>query len=95
LCDKSNQKRSQQIGFFAAQAFALQSGQNLGCNLFAGLPFRFQTLYAKIFRVLFVFKGTQEGYAVCYALPLHGPPSFCPLSPEAYLLRKKEKGVSC
>jgi hypothetical protein len=31
----------------------------------AGLPFRFNTLHAKIFRVLFVFKGTQEGYAVC------------------------------
>jgi len=53
--DKSNQKRSRQEGFFAAQAFALQIRQNRGCNLFAGLPCRFETLHAKI----------------CYALPLH------------------------
>ncbi|WP_184545055.1 hypothetical protein [Mucilaginibacter sp. FT3.2] len=32
---KSNQKSSRQKGFFAAQAFALQSWQNLGWNYFA------------------------------------------------------------
>ncbi|XHR96276.1 hypothetical protein ACFJIV_06260 [Mucilaginibacter sp. UC70_90] len=32
--DKKNQKSSQQIGFFAAQAFALQTGQNHGLQLF-------------------------------------------------------------
>jgi hypothetical protein len=53
LCDKSNQKRSRQEGFFAARAFALQIRQNRGCNLFAGLTCRFYTLHAKI----------------CYALP--------------------------
>jgi hypothetical protein len=53
LCDKSNQKRSRQEGFSAARAFAPQIRQNQGCNLFAGLPCRFETLYAKI----------------CYALP--------------------------
>ncbi len=34
---KSNQKRSQREGFFAAQAFAPQIAQNRGCNLFAPL----------------------------------------------------------
>jgi len=56
LCDKSNQKRSRQEGFPAAQAFARQIRQNRGCNLFAGLPCRPETRYAKI----------------CYALPPHG-----------------------
>jgi hypothetical protein len=69
LCDKSNQKRSRQEGFLAAQAFALQISQNRGCNLFAGLPCRPDTLYAKI----------------CYALRPHRPPLFCLMSPEAFL----------
>jgi hypothetical protein len=37
LCDKSNQKRSRQEGFFAARAFAPQIRQNRGCNRFSGL----------------------------------------------------------
>ncbi|HEY8781248.1 MAG TPA: hypothetical protein VIM16_06520 [Mucilaginibacter sp.] len=72
MCDKSNQKRSRQEGFFAAQAFTLQIRQNLGCNLFAVLPYRFYTLHAKI----------------CYALPPHRPPLFCLISPEAFLSGK-------
>ncbi|NHA04045.1 hypothetical protein G7092_09570 [Mucilaginibacter sp. HC2] len=32
---KSNQKSSQQRGFFALTALALQNGQNQGCNYFA------------------------------------------------------------
>ncbi|MGF7077225.1 hypothetical protein [Mucilaginibacter sp. 3215] len=32
--DKKNQKSSQQIGFFARKAFALQTGQNHGLQLF-------------------------------------------------------------
>jgi hypothetical protein len=60
------------------RAFALQIGQILGCNLFAGLPYRFNTTQAKI----------------CYALPRSWPPLFCPISPEAYLLGKKRISAS-
>ena len=37
------------------QAFAAKPGKTLGCNYFAGLPYRFNTLYAK----------------TCYALAHH------------------------
>jgi hypothetical protein len=42
---QSNQKSSQQKCFFAALAFALQNGQNLGWNYFA--PVRFPHAHAK------------------------------------------------
>jgi len=48
LIQKGPKKSSQQKGFFALGAFALQIRQNLGCNLFAVTPYHLQTLYAKI-----------------------------------------------
>jgi len=54
-------------------AFARQIMQNLGCNLFAGIPFRFETLMQK-FAMPFLRKR---------------PPLFCLISPEADLLKKR------
>jgi hypothetical protein len=45
---KSNQNRSQQKCFFAARTIAAQTGQNQGCNLFAGLIWQQPTRHAKI-----------------------------------------------
>jgi hypothetical protein len=53
LDTKVSKKSSQQIGFFAHKAFALQIGQNHGCNYFAPLRTRFPNASAK----------------TCYALP--------------------------
>jgi hypothetical protein len=51
------------------RAFAHKSEKTTGCDLFAGLPCCFANLHAKIFRgVDLFFKGTQEGFAVRYAL---------------------------
>jgi hypothetical protein len=47
LDKKVTKKSSQQIGFFAAQAFALQIGQNHGCNYFALLRSHFPDASAK------------------------------------------------
>ncbi|HEX8021583.1 hypothetical protein [Mucilaginibacter sp.] len=44
---KVSKKSSQQIGFFAHNAFTLQSGQNHGCNYFAPLRSRFPNASAK------------------------------------------------
>jgi len=46
---KSNQKSSQQKGFFAARGPCAQAPKTFeGWNLFAGLPCPFTTLHAKI-----------------------------------------------
>jgi len=70
---KSNQKGCQQKCFFAAQAFALQSGQNHGLQLFC------PTLFAPT-------PALQQKLAM--PLQPHSPSLFCPLSPEAYLLTR-------
>jgi hypothetical protein len=62
---------SQQKCFFAALAFAHKADKTADCNIFALLIFCKQTLQAKI----------------CYVLFHHTGQLFCPLSPEAYLLR--------
>ncbi|WEA00831.1 hypothetical protein [Mucilaginibacter sp. SJ] len=69
--DKKNQKSSQQIGFFAAQAFALQTGQNHGLQLFCPASPALSPCFCK--NLLCPCSRTR-------------PPLFCPLSPEAYLL---------
>jgi hypothetical protein len=51
-------------------ALTLQISQNLGCNLFTLL------LHARC----------PASVKSCYALPRSRPPSFCLISPEAYLL---------
>jgi hypothetical protein len=70
---KSNQKGLQQKGFFALEAFALQTGQNHGLQLFCPASHPHFLPFCK--NLLCPFHHT------C-------PPSFCPLSPEADLLRK-------
>ncbi|WP_413669098.1 hypothetical protein ACEN9X_03515 [Mucilaginibacter sp. Mucisp86] len=70
---KSNQKGLQQKGFFALKAFALQTGQNHGLQLFCPASHPLFLPFCK--NLLCPFHHT------C-------PPSFCPLSPEADLLRK-------
>jgi len=67
LDTKVPKKSSQQIGFFAAQAFTLQSNQNHGCNYFAPLHSRLPLLLQKLAK----------------PFPTLGPPLFCLLSPEA------------
>jgi hypothetical protein len=67
---------SQQIGFFAALAFALQIGQNHGLQLFC--PASQGPRFCK--NLLCPFLRAR-------------PPLFCPLSPEAYLLTKRNKTV--
>jgi hypothetical protein len=44
---QSNQKSSRQKGFFAAQGFALQTGQNHGLESFAPLAFALALASAK------------------------------------------------
>jgi len=61
------------------KAFAHKADKTTGCNLFAGLPWCFNTLHAKI----------------CYASCHYTGHPFCPLFSEAYLLRfKKTKARS-
>jgi hypothetical protein len=72
---KNNQavnKSSQQKGFFALDAFALQIGQNLGCKQLPLGCARSRLALLQIFAMP--------------CLCAHGPPSFCSISPEAVLL---------
>ena len=69
LDPKVTKRSSPQKCFFALQAFAHKPGKTLGCNYFAGLPYRFNTLYAK----------------TCYALPPSRPCRFSPVFAEALL----------
>ncbi|NVM64959.1 hypothetical protein FHW88_003248 [Mucilaginibacter sp. SG538B] len=63
-------KSSQQIGFFARKAFALQTGrQNHGRQLFCP-----------------AFTGSRSCKNLLCPFLRSWPPLFCPLSPEAYLL---------
>jgi hypothetical protein len=71
LDTKVTKKSSQQIGFFAAQAFALQTGQNHGLQLFCPAALALSPRFCK--NLLCPFLRSR-------------PPSFCSLSPEAYLL---------
>ncbi|WP_172337596.1 hypothetical protein [Mucilaginibacter sp. SG564] len=73
---KSNQKSSQQKCFFTLLAIALQSGQNHGLLNLTSTSF-----------------AHYPPLQVRFAMPLqpHKPSSFCPLSPEAYLLTGEEK----
>ncbi|MFC0517198.1 hypothetical protein ACFFGT_23510 [Mucilaginibacter angelicae] len=64
---------SQQIGFFAAQAFALQNGQNHGLQLFCPAVLALSLCFCK--NLLCPFLRSR-------------PSLFCPLSPEAYLLTR-------
>jgi hypothetical protein len=68
---QSNQKSSQQRGFFAAQASALKSIRTTGCNIFAPLRSLNPLTSAKI----------------CYAPAITQAIMFCLISPEAYLPR--------
>jgi hypothetical protein len=68
---KVSKKSSQQIGFFAHKAFALQSGQNHGLQLFCPAVLALSQCFCK--NLLCPFLRSR-------------PPLFCPLSPEAYLL---------
>ena len=71
---KSTQKGFQQKCFFAHKAFAPQINQNHGLQLFA------------------LLRSLNSASSAKLAMPLqpHSPPSFCPLSPEAYLLTGKK-----
>jgi hypothetical protein len=60
LDKKVTKKSSQQIGFFAAQAFALQIGQNHGCNYFALLRSHFPDASAKICYALSYAQGPHR-----------------------------------
>ena len=75
MCDKSNQKRSRQECFFAAQAFARQIRQNLGCNLFALLRLHLACASAKS----------------CYALPPHLATIVLPDFTRSFPVGKKQK----
>jgi len=100
LDTKVTKKSSHQIGFFAAEGLCAQSRKNLGCNLFAGLPYRFITLHAKSCEALPALLATivfpafsrslsaDEGHH-CKLKNLHIRISaHRPLSPEAYLLTR-------
>ena len=73
LDPKVTKRSSQQRGFFAAPAFALQIRQNLGCKQ---LP-RFATHLS------------SPSANICYALQPHCPPLFYLISPEAFLLTER------
>ena len=68
---KSNQNRVRRNASLRCRPLPTKPGKTLGCNYFAGLPCRFNTLYAKIFRELFVFQRPSRG-ASRFAMP-------CPL----------------
>ncbi|WP_295712332.1 hypothetical protein [Mucilaginibacter sp.] len=74
LDTKVTKKSSQQIGFFAAQASALQTGQNHGLLNLASTSFALGLPFGNVH----------------YAPPAHYPTKFCPLSPETYLLTGRE-----
>jgi hypothetical protein len=74
---QSNQKSSQQRGFFAAQGLCPANQAEPGLQTIAPLRSLKSITSANI----------------CYALQPHRPPLFCPLSPEAYLLTGKEKEI--
>jgi hypothetical protein len=73
---QSNQKSSRQKGFFAARAFAPQTGQNHGLESFALLAFASLSSASAKFPM---------------PLPRTRTPSFCPLSPEAVLPTRGRK----
>jgi hypothetical protein len=76
LDTKVTKKSSQQGGFFALKAFALQTGQNHGLQLFCPAALALSSRFCK--NLLCPFLRSR-------------PPLFCPLSPEAYLLTGAEK----
>ncbi|MBB5396144.1 hypothetical protein [Mucilaginibacter sp. AK015] len=72
---QSNQKSSQQKGFFAAQGFTPQIVQNHGLETFAPRFAAQASRFSKISYALATLKATM----------------FCPLSAEAVLLTGQEK----
>ncbi|QHS57487.1 hypothetical protein GWR56_18760 [Mucilaginibacter sp. 14171R-50] len=77
---QSNQKSSQQKGFFAAHGHYLQSMQNHGLQNLASTSFAHS-------------HALQASIAM--PLPRSRPPSFCPLSPEAALLTTENINRHC
>ncbi|HEY4325374.1 MAG TPA: hypothetical protein VGN20_15365 [Mucilaginibacter sp.] len=57
MIQKGPKKSSHQKCFFAAKGLCAQAGKTAGWNLFAGLPYRFNTLHAKISYALSHFTG--------------------------------------
>ncbi|MEO8884966.1 MAG: hypothetical protein ABI367_02815 [Mucilaginibacter sp.] len=71
LDPKVTKRSSQQRGFFARGAFALQIRENLG---------------GKQLPPLALTHGALASANICDALQPHNPPSFYLISPEAFLL---------